>query len=308
MNAQRSSCRAIKRVRPPALRRSWLFVGGADDAELSKASGSGADVVILELEDFTAPGMRPVAREKAAELFDAWRAVGLIAAVRINPLETEDGLVDLEAVMRGRPDAVLHPKVAEPHQVECLDARVSCLERDLGIPNGSTELVPNIELARGLMQTYKICRASERVSACLVASEDMAADLGAERGPDGLELNYVCERFLLECVASDVVAVDCPYTWVNLEGVERETLHARRLGYKAKSVVNADHVATINTVLTPSADEVGRAREVVTKFETAQGAGAGRMELNGTLVELPIYLNAKRVTERAEALAEYDQG
>ena len=98
MNVQRSSCREIKRVRPPALRRSWLFVGGADDAELSKASGSGADVVILELEDFTAPGMRPVARAKAAELFDAWRAVGLIAAVRINPLETEDGLIDIEAV------------------------------------------------------------------------------------------------------------------------------------------------------------------------------------------------------------------
>ena len=85
-------------MRPPALRRSWLFIGGDDDAELSMASGSGADVVILELEDFTTSGMCPVARAKAAELFDAWRAVGLIAAVRINPLETEDGLIDIEAV------------------------------------------------------------------------------------------------------------------------------------------------------------------------------------------------------------------
>ena len=91
MNAQRSICRAIKRVRPPALRRSWLFVGGADDAELSKASGSGADVVILELEDFTAPGMRPVAREQAAELFDAWRAVGLIAAVLLTRSKPRTG-------------------------------------------------------------------------------------------------------------------------------------------------------------------------------------------------------------------------
>ena len=129
-------------MRPPALRRTWLFVGGADEAQLNDAMSSDADVVILELEDFTPPDARPAARERAPALFEAWRAAGMIAGVRVNPLETEDGLADLEAVMHGRPDIVLLPKVAEPHQVVRLDARVSHLERDLGIADGTTELVP----------------------------------------------------------------------------------------------------------------------------------------------------------------------
>lgn len=292
--------------RPPELRRTWLFVGGADESELDAATESAADVIMLELEDFTPPALRPRARARAAELFTAWRDAGKIAAVRINPLESDDGFADLQAVMQGRPDVVMLPKVAEPYQVERLDARVSHLEIDLGYDQGSTELVPNVELARGLIQTYDICRASERVSACLVASEDMAADLGAERGPDGIELNYVRERFLVECVAAGTVAIDCPYTWTDVEGVERDTRHARRLGYKAKSLVNTAHVDIINSILTPTADEVERARRLVSAFEAAQETGDGRAEVDGSLVEWPIYLNGKRLLERAEALAGYE--
>ena len=288
--------------RPPELRRSWLFVGGADEAQLVAAAESPADVIMLELEDFTPPALRPEARARAPELFELWRKAGKVAAVRINPLDTEDGIPDLDAVMRGRPDAVLLPKVAEPRQVERLDARVSHLERDLGIEDGTTELGPNVELARGLIQTYDICMASERVTACLVASEDMAADLGAERGPDGLELQYVRQRFLVECVAAGKVAIDCPYTWTDADGVENDTRHARRLGYKAKSLVDAAHAGIINDVLTPSAEETARAERLVAAFEAAQAAGQGRAELDGSLVEWPIYLNAKRLLQRAHAL------
>ena len=293
-------------IRPPHLRRSWLFVGGADEAQLTAVEASSADVIILELEDFTPPALRAQARARAAELFGRWRAKGAVAAVRVNPLETDDGLADLDAVMAARPDAVLLPKVAEPRQVERLDARVSHLERDLAIPDGSTELVPNIELARGLIQTFDVCRASERVTAALVASEDMAADLGAERGPDGVELSYVRQRFLGECGAANGVATDCPYTWTDADGVIAETRYARRLGYKAKSLVHSSHVALINDGLTPSAGEVRKAIRRTNAFESAQAQGLGRAEVDGSLVELPIYLNAKRLLARARELAEFE--
>jgi len=292
-------------MRPPHLRRSWLFVGGVDEAALDAAGASGADVIILELEDFTPPARRAEARARAGDLFQRWRAAGAVAAVRVNPLETDDGIPDLDAVMAARPDAVLLPKVAEPRQVERLDARVSHLERDHGIAAGATELVPNVELARGLIQTFDVCRASERVTAALVASEDMAADLGAERGPDGIELAYVRERFLLECVAAGVVAIDCPYTWMDAEGVEAEARHARRLGYKAKSLVHAPHAGVINGCLTPADEEVAAAETRVAAFEAAQAEGHGRAEVDGSLVELPIYLNAKRLLARAAELAEF---
>src|ERR1700752_974491 len=128
--------------RPAQLCRSWLFLEGANEAVLQRATGSGADVLIQELEDFTPPALRPKARALAPELYAAWRAGGAVVAVRVNPLE-QDGMDDLAAVMRGRPDIVALPKVAEPHHVARLEAEISRFERDYGIPEGSTALLPS---------------------------------------------------------------------------------------------------------------------------------------------------------------------
>jgi citrate lyase subunit beta/citryl-CoA lyase len=287
--------------RPASLCRSWLFVEGANEAVLQRAPQNGADVLIQELEDFTPPKLRSQARALAVDLYASWRATGAVVAVRVNPLE-QDGMDDLAAVMRGRPDIVALPKVAEPHHVARLDQEVSRFEREYGIPDGSTALLPNIEFARGLVQTGAIASVSRRTVGCLLASEDLVADLGAERGRDGLELAYCRQRFIVECRAANVVAVDCPYTFSDAEGVERETRWARRLGYVAKSLVDPAHAAIINGVLTPGDDDLRRAREIVSAFEAARERGGGRVELDGALVEMPAYANAKRLIARAEAL------
>lgn len=289
-------------IRPPALRRSWLFVPGADPQALAAAESCGADVLIQELEDFTAPTSRPEARRLAAETYQRWRAAGRIVAVRVNPL-AGDGMADLEAAMAARPDVVMLPKVDRPAHVIELDAAVERLERRYAIPPGTTELAPNVESARGLNATVAIATASPRVVACLVASEDMAADLGAERGRDGRELDYVRARFHADCVAAGVVSIDCPYTWRDAEGLVADTAHARRLGYRAKSLVLAEHARLVNQVLTPATDAVAQARRVIAAFEQARGHGLGGIELDGSMVELPIYLNARRLVARAEALA-----
>jgi len=286
---------------PVECRRSWYFVEGANQAALDGAPSSGADVLIQELEDFTPPHERPRARALAADVLAAWKTSGAVAAVRVNPL-AGDGQADLEAVMRGAPHVILLPKAGDAEQIRALDAAISVLEDRYRLTTGSTEIVPNVELAGGLLNTYAICAASPRVSACLVASEDMAADLGAERSRDGGELDYVRARFHVECVAARVLSIDCPYTWTDAAGVEAETLAARRLGYRAKSAVHAGHVAVINRVLTPSAREVTHARQLVEAFEAAQAAGRGRAEVDGSLVEVPIYLNARRLLERAARL------
>jgi len=294
----------MRLIRPARFCRSWLFLEGANENVLARAAASGADVLIQELEDFTPPALRPAARALAADLYPSWRAAGAVTAVRINPLD-QDGMDDLAAVMRGSPDIVALPKVAEPHHVLQLDEAVTRFERDYGIPEGSTALLPNIEFARGLVQTDAIAKASPRTRACLLASEDIAADLGAERGQDGLELAYCRQRFLVECVAAGVVAVDCPYTWNDVEGVERDTRWARRLGYVAKSLVDPAHAAVVNAVLAPNDDEIRHARDIVTAFEAARAAGEARVEVNGSLVEVPSYSNAKRLLARSEAIAQF---
>lgn len=294
----------MRKRRPPHLRRSWLFIGGADREALIAAAGSGADVLIHELEDFTAPNQRPAARAIAPDILAAWRECGVIAGVRVNPL-ADCGHDDLTAVMSGVPDVIMLPKVGEPAHVADLDEAILRAERAQGIEAGTTELIPNIELARGLIQTYDICKASRRVSAALVASEDMATDLGAERGRDGEELKYVRARFHVECVAADVVSIDAPYTWTDDAGVEQEARHARRLGYRAKSAVDPRHAEIINRVFTPTHHEIEEARRIVDAFESAQAQGDGRAEHNGSLIETPIYRNAQQLLERSAELADY---
>jgi len=290
--------------RPASLRRSWLFVPGADDQAIADGPGSGADVLIQEMEDFCRPEDRPRARMRMPDVIRAWRESGAMTAVRINPL-AEDGVEDLEAAMVGKPDIIALPKVDGPEKLIELDERIWQLEWANGIEQGATEILPNVELARGLVQTLDVCHSTPRIKACLIASEDMAMDLGAERGRDGLELLYPRQRFIVECVAAGVVAVDCPWTFSDDDGLDAETRLARRLGYVAKSAVHAAHVSTINDVMSPAPAAIEAAQRIVSAFEEAREAGLSRVEVDGSIVEVPYYTNAVRLLERASALSEY---
>jgi citrate lyase subunit beta/citryl-CoA lyase len=264
------------------VRRSWLFVPGADEAAHRAAARSGADVVILELEDFTPPELRAKARAMAGTAFARWREAGAAAAVRVNPLET-CGRDDLRVVMLARPDIVMMSKVVSPDQV-----------RSLAELAPDAELVPNVETAAGLVRALEIGKATPRVSAMLLASEDMVADLGTVRSRGGEELAYVRSRFLLECRAAGVEAIDCPYTFSDARGAVAEARTAKKLGYRMKSLVDPSHARGINKVLTP---DLAKARRIVAAFEKARKAGKDRAKVDGALIEVPIYAAAKRLLE-----------
>ncbi len=289
-----------QRLRPIDLRRSWLFLPGAEREVLLAAPESGADVLIQELEDFTPPERRAEARALAPEVLRAWKAAGRIAAVRVNPLEA-DGRDDLSAVMAGEPDIVMLPKVTTPAQVIALDNEISRFETERDAGTRKTEIVPNIETAAGLVRTLGIAEASPRITALLVASEDLAADLGAERAPDGIELAYPRSKFLVDCTAAGKLAIDCPYNWEDTAGLVAEAEYARRLGYVAKSLVAPEHASHINAVFTPDRAGASRAQRLVQAFEAARAKGEARALLDGDLVEVPGYLNAKRLLARAKA-------
>ena len=289
-------------LRPPRLRRCWLFLPGAERAALLAAAGHGADVLIQELEDFTPPERRADARALMAEVLGAWRKSGAIAAVRINPLYTEDGPHDLRAAVEAGAQIVMIPKVRGPEDVAALDRAIAAIENQRGLPREAIEIVPNIESAAALTKTQAIAGASARVSACLVASEDMAADLGAQRSPGGEELSYVRQRFLVECVAAKVVAIDCPFTWRDEAGCAAAAAQAARWGFVAKSAVSLAQVAPINAAFTPSAQQIAKARGIVSAFEAARERGQAGVEYEGSFVERPIYINAQRLLARAKAL------
>jgi citrate lyase subunit beta/citryl-CoA lyase len=272
----------------PLTRRSWLFVPGADESAHEAAARSGADVVILDLEDFTPPELRPRARALSEQALERWRGGGAVAGVRINPLES-GGREDLAGVIAARPDLILMSKVETPEQLRALEAATG----------SAVDLVPNIETAAGLLNTYAIAKASKRVAAMLVASEDMVASLGAVRTRGGAELNYVRARFLLECRAAGVEAIDCPYTFSDLKGLMADARHAKALGYRMKSLVEPGHAKALNAVFSASRAELTKARRIVAAFDKARAKGKERARVDGALIEVPIYAAAKRLLESA---------
>ncbi|KAG1445671.1 hypothetical protein G6F57_017516 [Rhizopus arrhizus] len=265
---------------------------GLDAAAQAAGLASGTDALVADLEEFTAKVERPAARPRIAALFAECRAQGVVAAVRINKLE-DDGLADLRGVMPGAPDAVFLPHAESAAQIVALDQAITALEAELGLPPGSTEIVPTLESALGLVRAYDILTASPRVSACLLAAEDLTASLGAERGKDGIELHAVRARFLVDCTAAGCVPIDCPFNYRDLPALETDLRWARRLGLKSKCATVAAQVPLIHAVFTPAADEIDAARDCVTRFE-AQRAGRHDAER----IDPPVYNTARRLLAR----------
>src|SRR5438034_901984 len=199
------------------LARRDALLGQADAAELQGRSGenprqaahrvaarSGADVIVLELEDFTPPELRPKARSLSPRTLELWRKAGAIPAVRINPLQS-GGLEDLMGVLAARPQIIMMAKVALPEQVQALEQATG----------GAVELVPNVESAEGLLRAYQIAKAINRVftpgraellrARKVVAAFEKARKAGKDRATVGgalIELPiYAAAKRLLESAA-----------------------------------------------------------------------------------------------------------
>ena len=287
----------------PDLRRTWLFGPGADAQAHEAMQRCGADALIVDLEDSTPQARRDAARRGLVDLLRGWREAGRITAVRINALDA-DGPTDLAAAMPARPDVVLYPMAASAAQMHALHAALSHWEGALGIEAGTTEVVPVCETALGVVEVRAIAGGSPRIRAALLGTEDLAADLCAERGADAVELDHARRRFVLECRAAAIEPIDAPYTFGDTDGAVREARYARRLGYRCKSLVLPEHAQALNAVLTPSDDEIRRATAIAEAFEAARTRGEDRALVDGLWVEVPTYRNARRLIERARRLAD----
>lgn len=283
--------------------RTWLFGPGADARAHDAMQKSGADALVVDLEDFTPPERREEARRGLRELLQRWRAAGCVSAVRINAIDA-DATVDLAAAMPGRPDVVAYPMASSPSQMHALDMMIARWEKALGIAQASTDLLPVCETARGVVEVRAFAAASPRVRAALLGAEDLANDLCAERAPDAVELDYARRRFVVECRAAAIEPIDAPYTFSDVDGAVREARYASRLGYQCKALVRPEHAEALNAALTPTDAEVRRAAAIVEGFEAARARGEDRALVEGLWVEVPTYRNARRLKERARRLSE----
>ena len=282
--------------RSPELRRTWLFGAGADRAMHDAMSSSDADVLIHDLEDYTPPERRAEARALAPPLYQRWRDGGAMVCVRINTLESV-GYIDLQSVMHARPDIVAYPKAASAFHIRALDVAITTHEASLGIERGAIEILPVCETALGVVNVREMAGASARVRCALLGSEDLAADLGADRTREAVELDYARGRFLLECRAAGIEPIDAPYGFSDIAGAVEDARYARRLGYRTKGVVRPEHVRPVREALMPTELEIAHAHKVVAEFEAARKRGEDRVLVEGLWIDVPTYLNALRLIQ-----------
>ena len=276
-------------------RRSFIFAPGLRPELYPKALASGADIVCVELEDGIAPHDKDEAREKTLTLFAEPQANdGVERIVRINCLRSVVGLDDVKAILATEtpPPALMLPKVVSPDEVVWLD--------DLLTERGhDTRLHIIIEMNAGLEAVFDIARSSSRIDALFFGGVDMAADLRCKNAWE--PLLYARSRVVHAAASVGVDAVDVPYLDLeDLEGMKIQARQARELGFSGKGAIHPKQIADLNEVFTPSAEEVARARKVVTAFEEAN---TGLVVVDGKLIEKPVVREMQRILSVADRAA-----
>ena len=283
--------------------RSMLFVPGDRPERFAKAAASGADAVILDLEDAVTPEHRPAARAEVARWLET-AARGVPVWVRINPVATDDALEDLAAVIDARPDGIVLPKACDGADVHHVDHWLEALEARCGYERGSIGLLPLItESAGALLKAASFTGLPGRVAGLTWGAEDLAADVGASanRTGDGeFELTFAMARSfcLLAAAAAGVPAFDTIDTeFRDVAAVERRARASRRQGFLGKLAIHPAQVAPIHAAFQPTLEEVAWAERVVAAFRTSPGAGAVAFE--GGMLDRPHLRQAERILATA---------
>ncbi len=297
---------AFMRLRPTLTSmRSFLFVPADSERKLEKSRSSGADALVIDLEDSVAADRKAGARQTAlAFLKQNAAAAGPRMVVRVNALDTGLTDADLDVIVAGKPDAILLPKAEGGKAVTHLDAKLTAREAIHGLPDGAIKIIAlATETASALFLAGSYRDASPRLIGLTWGAEDLSADLGAEtnRGADGrftepfLFARNLC---LAGAAAARVQPIDTVYVdFRNTEGLRREAEEARRDGFTSKMAIHPGQVAVINEVFTPSAEAIAKARAIVDAF--AADPAAGVIGIGGVMYDRPHLARARQVLARA---------
>jgi citrate lyase subunit beta / citryl-CoA lyase len=269
---------------------------------LAKAATRGADGVILNLEDAVAPGSKEQARSAVASVLASANFGSAERVVRINSLDSDLGFLDLLAVAPFAPDAILLSKVTSPEQVRIAAWMIERLESSHALPVGGIRVMCMVETAAGILSAPEIAQAHPRVTALIFGAADFCADVGCSPDLDQGPLLHAISLLILASRTARVTAIDAPYmTLGDAEGLERNVRRSRDLGFDGKSAIHPAQIPLIHACFAPSPQEVRWAKSVVGALSDTNGeqTAPGAALLNGSLVEAPHLLRARRTLELA---------
>lgn len=293
----------VDRAREAALRRrTQLFVPANKPAFLAKAAGSGADAVILDLEDSVPVDQRAAARGLLSSAVASLRtaAPSIHVVVRVNagdPLES-----DVDAAVEAGADAVLLPMTESVEQVRRVEELIGRAETRVGAEQGRTQLQLLVETSRGLLDVATFAAAGERVVALMLGIEDLSTELEIDpRSPD-FDVRWAHGAVLVAARAHGLAPYGLMGSLANfsdLAALARDARQARAFGYIGALCIHPTQVEVLNGAFSPTEAEVVRARAVVAALDEGLRSGTAAVKLDGRMIDTPMGERARRLLARA---------
>jgi citrate lyase subunit beta / citryl-CoA lyase len=292
-------------VRP---RRSVLYMPGSNARAIEKAQRLPADGIILDLEDAVAPDAKDAARKQVLEVVKA-RAFGAREVfVRINGLDTAWAIDDLNSAVQAAPDAILIPKVADPHMLEMIGTRLLDMHADRRI-----RVWAMMETPLAILRAHELAAvardAEARLNGFVLGTKDLVKEARGRIVPGRAPLLPWLATSIAAARAYGLAILDGVFNdLADAAGFEAECAQARDMGFDGKTLVHPSQIAACNAAFSPTEAEVAEARRIVAAFELAENRDKGVLRLDGRMVERMHADMARRTVAIAEAIAAVEGG
>jgi citrate lyase subunit beta / citryl-CoA lyase len=286
-------------IRP---RRSVLYMPGSNARAIEKAHTLPLDAVILDLEDSVAPDSKAAARQQVSDAVTAGSFGAREVIVRINGLDTQWWLDDLNAVAKAQPDAVLVPKVSSPAHLEDVAERLVDISADQKV-----RVWAMMETPLAMLNVRDIAAATKdvetRLAAFVMGTNDLAKDTHAKIMPGRAAML----PWLMNCVAAarafGLDILDGVYNDLgNAEGFARECSEARDMGFDGKTLIHPNQIGPCNAAFSPSAEDIAQAKRIIAAFDLPENKDKGVVQLDGRMVERLHADMARRTVAIAQAI------
>ncbi|MBS7157409.1 MAG: HpcH/HpaI aldolase/citrate lyase family protein [Collinsella sp.] len=288
------------------LRRTMMFMNAQKPGLIKDAYIYGADTIMLDLEDAVAESQKDAAR------FSLYHALTTIdygdteVLVRINGLDTPHWQEDIRVAVAGGADGIRIAKCESAQDVKTVEEHILMAEREFGIEEGRTLIMAALESAKGVVNAYEICTASDRLFGVALAGGDFRKDMRVKVTESGIDIMVARGMMLLAARAAGVQCFDTNFAdFKNMEGFENEVRQNHQMGFDGKSIINPRQIRLVHQVFTPSAKEVDHAERLVRAYNEQASAGVGVFTFEGKMVDIAHVRDAQDLLKLAKASGVY---
>jgi citrate lyase subunit beta / citryl-CoA lyase len=281
--------------------RSLIFIPSNVERFINKAKVVNADIICFDLEDSVPVNEKAVARQTIMEALTQRTEYKSNIYIRINSFESGLAPLDLNAIIRKGIDGIVIPKVNDEIEFSTLVDLISTLEQKRGIEKNSIKLLPSIETAKGVVNAYSIAKTVQRVNALVFGVFDFLYDMRLDYDEnDGIEYAYARAKVPVDARAAGIASIDGIWQKVDdIEGLRKDAIIAKRLGYSGKSIIHPNQIETVHKVFVPNRNEIEWAKKVLEALSEAmeKGVDRGAVKLEGKMIDAVHYKQAKAILD-----------